>query len=108
MRIYISIPMRGYDLAIQRAKAAEVADMIRSYGHEPVNPFDTPEPPEEYTPEQKYAYFIGRDIERLLLCDAIFMCHGWDESTGCQIEYSAAYYMRMPKLFNETQLERLK
>lgn len=90
MRIYVSIPISGHDLATQRAKAAEVAGMIKSLGHEPVNPFDTPEAPPEMSDKEKYAYYMGCDIERLLLCDAIFMCEGWKDSKGCRTELAVA------------------
>lgn len=45
MRIYISIPISGHDLATQRATASEIAEKIKALGHEPVNPFDTPDAP---------------------------------------------------------------
>lgn len=90
MRIYISIPIKGKDESVQRRLASETAELIKSWGHEPVNPFDTPEPPDGYTDEQKYAYYMGRDIERLMLCDAIYLCDGWERSMGCRIERSVA------------------
>lgn len=45
MRIYISIPISNHDLATQRATANKIAEKIKALGHEPVNPFDTPEAP---------------------------------------------------------------
>ncbi|MBD5224840.1 MAG: DUF4406 domain-containing protein [Bacteroidales bacterium] len=90
MKIYISIPITGCDPAIQRAKAAEIADKIRALGHEPVNPFDTPLPPAGLSDKERYAYFMGEDIKRLLMCDAIYMCAGWVKSKGCKAEYDVA------------------
>lgn len=29
---------------------------------------------------------MGRDIEKLLLCDAVYFCEGWQESRGCRVE----------------------
>lgn len=91
MKIYISIPISGHDLAAQKAKAIEVAEKIKALGHEPVNPFDTPEPPEELSEKARYAYYMGEDIKRLLLCDAIFLCDNWRKSRGCRVEWEAAY-----------------
>lgn len=107
MKIYISIPISGYNPAIQKAEAAEIAELIRARGHTPVNPFDTPEPPEELNEEERYAYFIGEDIKRLLLCDAIYLCKGWKNSTGCLIELNAAYTTKKIKIIGKYQLERL-
>lgn len=93
MKIYISIPITGHDLATQQATAAQIADKIKSLGHEPVNPFDTPLAPPEWSEQQKYAYYMGRDIEKLLVCDAIYFCDGWHESKGCRVEsYIAETY----------------
>ena len=86
MRIYISVPISGLDLATQQILAAQTAEKIRTLGHEPVNPFETPLAPPEWPEQQKYAYYMGRDIEKLLLCDAVFFCKGWHESKGCLVE----------------------
>ena len=90
MRIYISIPIKGHSIEQQRPKASEIAEKLKELGHEPVNPFDTPAPPEDLSEEEKYAWYMGRDIEQLLLCDAILMCAGWRDSVGCTIEHGAA------------------
>lgn len=42
--------------------------------------------PPEWSERQKYAYYMGRDIEKLLLCDAVYFCEGWQESRGCRVE----------------------
>lgn len=93
MKIYISIPISGKNLMTQTGIALEIADKIKSLGHEPVNPFDTPLAPPEWAEQQKYAYYMGRDIEKLLLCDAVYFCEGWHESKGCLVEsYIAETY----------------
>lgn len=92
MKIYISIPITGRDFATQKAKATEIAEQIRALGHEPVNPFDTPAPLVPLSEREQYAYYMGEDIKRLLMCDAIFRCEGAFESRGCLLEAHAAYY----------------
>lgn len=90
MRIYISIPISGHDLATQQAKAEEIADKLRKLGHEPVNPFDTPPPEKACSEREEYAHYIGEDIKKLLSCDAVFLCNGWYRSNGCRLEVQAA------------------
>lgn len=93
MKIYISVPISGLDLMTQTGIALTVAEQIRDLGHEPVNPFETPLAPPEWSERQKYAYYMGRDIEKLLLCDAVYFCEGWHESKGCLVEsYIAETY----------------
>lgn len=90
MRIYISIPITGHDLDEQRAKAAEIAENIKAAGHIPVNPFGVPKPPAGFNEKEQYAYYMGEDIEELLLCDAAYFTRGWDKSKGCLLEHFAA------------------
>ena len=86
MKIYISLPISGKNVMTQTGIALSVAEQIRDLGHEPVNPFETPLAPPEWSERQKYAYYMGRDIEKLLLCDAVYFCEGWQESRGCRVE----------------------
>lgn len=68
----------------------EIAEKIKTLGHEPVNPFDTPHPPFGTSPKEQYAYYMGEDIKRLLMCDAVYFCDGWMSSNGCNAEYQIA------------------
>lgn len=86
MKIYISLPISGKNVMTQTGIALSVAEQIRDLGHEPVNPFEPPLAPPEWSERQKYAYYMGRDIEKLLLCDAVYFCEGWQESRGCRVE----------------------
>ena len=98
MEIYISIPISNCDLATQRAQAAEIAEKIKSLGHEPVNPFDTPEAPAEMSERERYSYYMGEDVKRLLLCDAAYFCEGWHKSKGCNVEFTIALTYKL-KIF---------
>ena len=37
-----------------------------------------------------YPKFMGDDIRRVLECDVILMCEGWENSKGCNLEFQAA------------------
>ena len=50
-----------------------------------ITPFDVcPEP------DKPYSYYMGKDIEALLECDAIYLCEGWQNSKGCMAEFEVA------------------
>lgn len=39
------------------------------------------------------AFCMGKDIELVIGCDAIYSCDGWEESKGCRVErYTANVY----------------
>ncbi len=90
MRVYVSIPISGHDLAAQKAKAEEIADKLRKLGHEPVNPFDTPPPSGNLSEKELYAFYMGEDVKKLLTCDAVYLCDGWAMSNGCRAEIAIA------------------
>ncbi len=90
MKIYISLPISNKELSAQREKANDIADKLRELGHEPVNPFDTINPPGGLREDERYAYYMGEDMKKLLMCDAVYLCKGWDKSRGCRTEEFAA------------------
>lgn len=100
MRIYISIPISNHDLMAQTGKALEIAERIKALGHEPVNPFDTPPAPPEWTDKQKYSYYMGEDMKTLLMCDAAYFCEGWRDSDGCLLEFNAAQIYGITRYVN--------
>lgn len=40
--------------------------------------------------DKPYSYHMGRDIEALLECDAVYLAPGWHNSKGCTAEYEVA------------------
>lgn len=108
MKIYISIPISGKDLAIQQALAAQIAERIKALGHEPVNPFDTPLAPPEWSEQKKYAYYMGEDIKRLLMCDAVYFCEEWRGSNGCLLEFNAAQIYGITRYVNINDIPAVK
>lgn len=90
MKIYISIPISGYNPEEQRAKAERFEKDIEAIGHDPINPFDVQEPSEYFNEKERYAYFMGFDIANLLRSDAVYFSRGWEQSKGCRLEHAAA------------------
>lgn len=81
MRIYLSLPITGQENKA-REKASEVSQMLRSAGHEVVNPFDLPCD----KPLPEWIDWMCVDLYALYGCDAIYLCDGWQFSRGCRIE----------------------
>lgn len=85
LKLYVSIPISGYQLDAVQREAATYKELWQGKGYEVVTPFDLS--PESNKP---YSYHMGRDIEGLLECDAVYFAPGWTESKGCNLEYAAA------------------
>ena len=93
-RIYISIPISGHDIEEVKAKAIDIIERLlwdvfelKKGRNRPdiITPFDVC-----HEPDKPYSYYMGKDIEALLECDAIFLCEGWQNSKGCMAEFEVA------------------
>lgn len=87
-RIYVSLPISGYDLEDRK----QYARLVEMHLVE-----EMPKPLQVITPftvcpdsDKPYSYFMGKDIEALLECDVIYMCKGWQNSKGCMAEFEVA------------------
>lgn len=86
-RIYVSLPITGYNIEERKEFANGIKKDLQKQCDkiEIVTPFDLA--PEEGKP---YSYYMGKCIEGLLECDAIFMSIGWQRSKGCMAEFQIA------------------
>lgn len=101
MKIYVSVPITGRPLQEARQQADNWKKYLTSDWNEPITPFDVCSDEEEHP----YSYYMGRDIEALLECDAIIMTEGWEKSRGCNLEYSAANLYGL-KVFTHEDFKR--
>lgn len=98
MKIYISLPITGYDLSERK----NYADCVKNHlslinpQAEIVTPFDV-------NPDQElsYAEYMGNDIAALLTSDAVYFCKGWDKSRGCRLEHSAVFEYKISKIYEQ-------
>lgn len=85
MKVYISLPITGIDMRLVRFNAEQARRHILMSQHQPVSPLEL-----NPDPTRPYPEMMGRDIQALLECDAIYFCRGWESSRGCQAEYQVA------------------
>jgi hypothetical protein len=84
-RLYISGAMSGRpDFGFPQFNAA--ASHLRRIGWEVVNPAET----DGGDTSREYTYYLRKDIEQLLRCDAIVLLPGWEDSRGANIEKQVA------------------
>ena len=78
-KAYISLPITGCDIEEVEATCIFVSAVLEDKGYIPVSPLDV-----SPDPDSTYAEHMGRDIQALLECDAVYFCK------GCMLEYEAA------------------
>ncbi len=85
MKVYISLPISGYDIEVVEARCIFVSAVLEQEGHTPISPI-------EVSPDQDatYAEHMGHDIQALLECDAVCFLEGWQKSKGCMAEFEVA------------------
>lgn len=95
-RIYVSLPISGYDLEERKKYANDakflVARLLQEDALDQYKQFQNTITPFDVCPEKdkSYSYYMGKDIEALLECDAVYMCKGWQKSKGCMAEFAVA------------------
>lgn len=96
MKIYISIPITGYDLQERKQYADSVKKRLQQVytDSEIVTPFEV-NPGQELS----YAEYMGNDIAALLTSDAVYFCKGCDKSRGCRLEHSAAFEYKISRIY---------
>lgn len=85
MKVYISLPITGYDIEEVEARCIFAKAVLEKKGHTPVSPLDVSD-----NPDASYAEHMGRDISTLLECDAVVFLDGWEASRVCRLEHAAA------------------
>lgn len=68
-------------------------EVLVKNGYIPVSPLEV-----SSNPDASYSVHMGKDIEALLECDAVYFLRGWSASKGCQLEYEAA------KIYNKKMM----
>lgn len=84
-KVYVSIPITGENYNDQRNHAFIMATNLAQKGYDVITPFDVVK--STTTP---YNEAMGKCIEALLDCDAIFLCKNWQKSKGCMAELQTA------------------
>lgn len=94
-KIYISLPIAYHeDDVYERNQKAK--DYVKNEypEYDVISPIDTNHIDEKalgnHLQIERTAYYMGKDVEQVILCDAILMCPGWMESKGCKVEMCVA------------------
>lgn len=107
VRIYISLPISGYDLEERKKKAAQMKDQVMqavktkklAYISKNGKAVSLTESntvvvtPFEIVPDatgMTYEQVMAKDLEVLMTCDIVVFARHWQYSKGCRIEFAVA------------------
>ena len=94
-RIYLSLPISGYDIA-ERKETARKKALELGKEWEVLNPMDNGLPDDASTNAH-----MKRDLEMLLGCDAIYLMSRFTHSAGCMTEFHVATAIGLKVFFEE-------
>lgn len=81
-KYFISIPITGMEEQSRVLCKEYKEKLLQKYDDiDVITPFEI-----NTKKDMPDSYYMGRDIERLMECDAIISCDGWQKSKGCQVE----------------------
>ena len=91
MKIMISQPMSGLSLSEIAYQRDKIERKLESLGHEVVNSYF-----KEFNEENRCdlahvpVYYLGKALQKMAECDAVYFAEGWELAKGCVIERAVA------------------
>ena len=100
-RIYLSLPISGYDIEERRATAQKMEDKLLADGWQSVaNPLKNGLPATASTPAH-----MRRDYQMMLECDAVMFMRKWNRSAGCHDEFLFAVDCGLELYFENVEVD---
>lgn len=96
MKIYIAGKVSGLPYHQVEQKFATAEAMLKTAGHEPINPIV-----EVNDPNAEWNAAMRTCIRSLMTADAILLLPCWSDSPGAILEYKLAARLAMPMLDHE-------
>ena len=84
-RVYLSLPISGYDLEERIETAMRKEVKLKGMGYDVVNPLGN-----EWQSGLTTCEYMERDIRALLDCDTVLFMKGFNRSAGCHTELCVA------------------
>lgn len=93
MKAFISQPMRGKTDARIRAEREVIAAYLNEQGYSVADSLFP------QAPDAPPLWYLGKALQMMSECDAVYFAKGWEKARGCCIEHEAA------QVYNKTIME---
>ena len=97
-KVYISLPISGYDIEERRDTAMKMEIRLRGCGFDVFNPLG-----DGWVYGLTTQQYMKRDLKALLDCDVIMFMHNFNKSAGCHTELCVAMACGMEIWFEDLQ-----
>ena len=84
-KVYLSLPISGYDLEERKETALAMEVKLRGRGYDVCSPLG-----DGWVEGLSTNEYMERDIRMLLDCCAVIFLEGWNKSAGCHTELCVA------------------
>jgi len=98
MKVMISQPMNGKTEEQIKNVRNEIIAKFNKMHIEVIDTLFTDEAPADCNIA---VYYLGKSISAMKDIDALYMCEGWREARGCQIEYEVAMKYGIKILYSD-------
>lgn len=99
MKVYISMPITGYDLK-ERKQFAEkarksVCELFNFHAEDVITPFDVP----GYKPDQSWEWYMARCLDTMTRTIMAIFVEDWEKSPGCRLEHEWAMHYNIKVVY---------
>ena len=98
MKVMISQPMKGRTEQQIKEERKAIIDKFDKMHIDVIDTLFTEEVPQDCNVA---VYYLGKSISAMKDIDALYMCVGWREARGCQIEYEVAMKYGIKILYSD-------
>lgn len=98
MKVMISQPMNGKTDEQIKEERQMIVDKFNKMHIDVIDTLFTEEAPQDCNVA---VYYLGKSISVMKDIDALYMCNGWREARGCQIEYEVAMRYGIKILYSD-------
>lgn len=98
MKVMISQAMNGRTEEQIKEERQKIVDKFNKMHIEVIDTLFSEEPPQDCNAA---VYYLGKSISAMKDIDALYMCDGWREARGCQIEYQVAIEYGIKILYSD-------
>lgn len=97
-RIYLSLPISGYDLQERIDTAMQMEVKLRGLGYDVFNPLG-----DGWINGLSTYEYMKHDLKSLINCDCVLFMHGFNRSAGCHTELCVAMACGLEIIFEDLE-----